>query len=299
MSCTFQVSGRYRKGIDRFFGGIWGGGTAQKTFEGYRYLCRNYEEGDRISLFGFSRGAFAVRAIMGLIANVGVLPNRHLEQVEQAISLHQLPLWRFRRQDKIQKLKQETSAYQAEIGFVGVWDTVIRHGPVLGIVRQLVTLMSGRSFGLFDQIIPYNVRHFCHALALDETRAAFSPWRARSQDTVPGQEVKEVWFAGSHSDVGGGNLGTSLPDVSFGWMVQEAMKAGLEFHQVPSVAADAACSSITHVNSGVWRYLKPIMRTIAADDHLHASVYERAKRLNYRPAASLPRGMDLRSESEN
>jgi uncharacterized protein (DUF2235 family) len=284
------------KGLDRFVGGFWGGGTARKILEGYRYLCQNYEEGDCVSLFGFSRGAFAVRAIMGLIANVGVVGSKHLEE---AILLYQLPLNRFRRLDKIQELKRRTSSYPIQIRFVGVWDTVIRHGPILGIARQLVTSMSGRSFGLFDQYIPWTVQHFCHALALDETRAVFSPWRALSQDGTSGQEVKEVWFAGSHSDVGGGNPDTSLPDVSLSWMVQEAMNAGLEFYQVPAAATDAACSSITYMNREVWRYLKPLMRTVAADDRLHASVYERARRLNYRPAASLPRGMDLRSEPAN
>ena len=285
------------KGLDRFVGGIWGGGITQKICDGYRVLCESCRPGDQVAMFGFSRGAFAVRAILGVITNVGMVPRDRSDQVEEAVQLYQHPPGKVRRRmEALAAFRESAATYPLDVRFVGVWDTVVRHGPLTGALRHLITSFSRRAFGLFDQQIPMNVRTFRHALALDETRAAFWPWRAKVLDRHPGQDIEEIWFAGSHSDVGGGNVGTSLPDISLAWMVKQAMQAGIEFGETPRVAVDAAYSHLTYMNTGIWRHLKPLLRTVAEGDRMHASVYDRAGQLGYRPAASLPRGFQLQAK---
>jgi T6SS, Phospholipase effector Tle1-like, catalytic domain len=102
------------------------------------------------------------------------------------------------------------------------------------------------------------------------------------------QRVEEVWFAGSHSDVGGGNSNASLPDISLAWIAQGAREAGVRFEDLPSVPGDASYSRIHYMNSGFWLFLKPIMRTVRPGDDIHPSVYQRAMQMNYRPTASMP-----------
>jgi uncharacterized protein (DUF2235 family) len=86
--------------------GVWAGGITKKMCEGYRHICQNCEEGDRIALFGFSRGAFVVRALVGVMANVGVLPNGAIDKVENAIYAYQAPLGE-RRRDEVSDLKMQ------------------------------------------------------------------------------------------------------------------------------------------------------------------------------------------------
>jgi uncharacterized protein (DUF2235 family) len=90
--CVMYLPGIGTKGsFDRMLGGVWGGGITDRMREGYEFLCRNYRIGDRIGLFGFSRGAFAARAIVGLIANFGLLRLEHLDKINDAIRLYRKP----------------------------------------------------------------------------------------------------------------------------------------------------------------------------------------------------------------
>ncbi|KAG8911061.1 hypothetical protein FRC00_007128 [Tulasnella sp. 408] len=129
---------------------------------GYKFLMQHYNEGDRICLFGFSRGAFTARCLAGMLHKVGLLPRSNTEHVDFAYTLYES-----RNPDDIRRARQfkETFSVHVEVEFIGVWDTVA-------------------SVGIGAPVLPFNasetfVRTFRHALAIDERRAKFqpNPWK--------------------------------------------------------------------------------------------------------------------------
>ncbi|PVF91489.1 hypothetical protein CPB86DRAFT_324101 [Serendipita vermifera] len=218
----------------------------RRILDAYTWLSNHYEDGDQIYLFGFSRGAYQVRALAAMIETVGLIHCGNKEQIPYAYQLY-ISQNISRSQDLAKNFKA-TFSRPVKIHFVGVWDTVSSVG-VIGR-RELLPLTNKSDHICF----------FRHALALDELRVKFLPeFVALPQDTSepetvlergdttgptntvisgdvkmgePSQDrVKEVWFAGSHSDIGGGidhNLEANLGAVPVLWMANQAMLAGLQ-----------------------------------------------------------------------
>ncbi|KAI9442825.1 hypothetical protein BJY52DRAFT_1194667 [Lactarius psammicola] len=175
---------------------------------------------DKICIFGFSRGAYTARALAGMIHKVGLLPAGNSQQVPFAYRM-------YTRDDKDgwKQSKQFKEAFSMDVGveFLGVWDTVCSVGF---IPRELPLTASNTT-----------VRFFRHALALDERRATFrmNYWHRRTRDHYddeerPQTDVREVWFAGCHADVGGGSVPNStensLARISLRWMILECFRTG-------------------------------------------------------------------------
>jgi len=286
---VIYVPGVGTRGLaDRVMGGVWGTGCIERVCSGYSFLCKGYEEGDQIALFGFSRGAFAARSIVGVIQNLGVLHSDQLHNVVKAVSLYRRALMGRSRYEKISAFK-ETRCHEEKpvIAFVGVWDTVIRYGPLLTPLGLLLEKTLQQHLGLFDHRIPLNVRHFCHALALDEHRSAFWPWRAEKQNTAPPDQVEEMWFSGSHSDIGGGYVDSRLAEFPLRWMCERAAAAGLKFNHMPSVGASSHLAPLNPSRIGIWRTLPSRRRTVEDCDCLHDSAKRRIQSSSYRPKARL------------
>ena len=221
------------------FGALFGAGTERNIRRLYRALIHEYEQGDEIFLFGFSRGAFTVRALAGVIYRCGVLRRDHEVQLDKAIRLCQKHFEACRSARELRVLKRDAQhfkrdfAYACNIRFLGVWDTVksvgymfpsnlphTRHNPIVQTVRHALSLGERRTFyapttwGGLD----------------GDTRPAIHLPVPRTEDeppTIQWQDVQEVWFPGDHSDVGGGHNETALADVSLHWMINEAYHAGL------------------------------------------------------------------------
>ncbi len=210
---------------------LLGRGVMESVSLLYRYLMEHYDPGDRIFLIGFSRGAFTVRALAGLLHVCGLLRRDDTHLIPYATGLYQTSESRIgegmKRASSGEPLRHtskdhaefdgEAGRFKAllsrdiQIAFLGVWDTVkaygwmrpqsfpaLRHNPSVAVVR--------------------------HAVALDERRAVFqmTGWGDRHS------EVKEAWFAGDHSDVGGGHpCNSPLADAAMNWMLGEAVHAGL------------------------------------------------------------------------
>ena len=187
----------------------------------YRFLARAYEAGDRIYLFGFSRGAYTVRALAGAIHFLGLL-RPELEDLAQLAwtiysdedeDLSVTP--RFRGGNRFKK----SFAVQPDVRvhFVGVWDTV----SAFGWVSNLRTLPSTANNPSID--------HIRHALAIDERRALFNANIFRPADPAQHVSIKQVWFAGTHSDIGGGFPAEegALSRITLQWMLREAEQQGL------------------------------------------------------------------------
>ncbi len=202
---------------DRYVGGALGGGLATNLVASYRFLCANYRPGDDIYLIGFSRGAYMVRSLASLVSRLGVLTSISAasERLPQAIDL-------YRRQDPNPSAEAQFKAdhsHPATIRFLGVFDTVGEVGWS-GVSRRVE---SYHDVGLH---LPVQTAR--QALAIDERRMKFSPWVWTGNDHGD-VDVRQVWFEGDHSDVGGGHRFSGLSDVTLLWMASEASRCGLVF----------------------------------------------------------------------
>jgi uncharacterized protein (DUF2235 family) len=244
-------------------GGIFGWGLKCNVLDLYKFLCRNYEPGDRIYAFGFSRGAFTVRVLVGLVCQEGLLRGLGEEKLER----HAADAYReFRKcfdqtgglvrwlrwlrdgvievkrsvlgQSRYQEIKIEKGEEVPSVEFVGVWDTVAAYGmPIAELTRGIDKWVWPLSMP--DYKLSPKVKAARHALALDDERDTFHPllWDEIAErqfvrdGLVKEGRLQQVWFAGMHSDVGGGYADDSLAHVSLAWMIEQARHARLRFDQ--------------------------------------------------------------------
>jgi uncharacterized protein (DUF2235 family) len=225
---------RARSNIKSVFGLATGYGLDDEILGAYNFICRHFEPGDDIYLFGFSRGAYTARIVAGIIHLVGLLPPNQcnlakyaLRCYKQASEVNDFSIaWQF---------AKVAGTRRTPIRFLGVWDTVAsvivpRRDRIL---PQFLTLPYTRTNP--------SVRTFRHAMALDERRRMFrlnewiqpqnhvtNPFE-RPSKSIP-QDIKQVWFAGVHADVGGGypEEESGLAKFPLDWMVQEAVDNGLK-----------------------------------------------------------------------
>ncbi|MEA9396706.1 DUF2235 domain-containing protein [Lelliottia amnigena] len=191
------------------FEGATGTGISSRIVDAYRFLAERYKPEDRIYLFGFSRGAFSARSLAGFIRHLGLPIGRRI------IPEKELPsLWESYRENRAYQggLSSCLSGKNSvAIEFLGLWDTV-------------GSLAFQESFNKFHQTSPKGVKHVRHALALDEVRPHFSPMYWNNLNEY-GQVVKEVWFCGVHSNIGGGYQTAGLSNISYIWMIRELAEA--------------------------------------------------------------------------
>jgi uncharacterized protein (DUF2235 family) len=190
----------------------FGYGLASNIGDAYAYLMETYEEGDRVYLFGFSRGAYTVRALAAMLHMYGLLRpgNEGLVRYIARMFRSQSP-----QTFALAAKFIATFSRPCQVHFLGVWDTVSSVGWIYDPVKLPYTTMNP-AVGV--------VRH---AVSIDERRAYFRQnlW----SNSIAGQDVQQVWFAGSHCDVGGGykEPQSGLSKIALEWMLQEAAAAGL------------------------------------------------------------------------
>jgi uncharacterized protein (DUF2235 family) len=214
--------GSYHSGLTA---GATGRGIHKNILDGYRYIVQNYANGDDIYLFGFSRGAYTVRALCGLINNCGIIKRNDARLIQQAWDIYKSPSKKNHPNGDAAKAFREDHCHRSRrVHFVGVWDTV----GALGIPVSLMGMFDGND-EFYDNRMGSNVTFARHALAIDEKREDFAPtiWQPK-----PDVDLKQVWFAGSHADIGGSyepdKDGRAIADVPFRWMLDEASSAGLK-----------------------------------------------------------------------
>ena len=230
--------------IDKISGGAIGADIGRHIRNAYRWLSSHYEKGDEIYLFGFSRGAYSARSLAGMIYRCGLLKKRSDSQEDED------RLWKDVKRVynecycKSRKVKFSDLTYHEEsvietggkkievipIRFIGVWDTV----GALGVPDRMAIANffdDPSKYSFHDMRLEPNVTTARHALALDEMRSSFSPvlWKYEDNKTLDNRDLKELWFAGVHSDTGGGYPQTGLSDIALKWMTDEVSKCGLEF----------------------------------------------------------------------
>jgi uncharacterized protein (DUF2235 family) len=278
--------------LERLFAGATGSGTEDIIRTAYMFLSQNYvpahknEAGkdvpaDEIFLFGYSRGAFAARSLTGLLGSVGLLKRQSLPHLPTAWAYYRN--FRTRSPDDFLKrnAKKEIATHKdVQVDFLGVWDTVGALGIPVGILGEI----SGTIHGFHDTTPSRIVRHGVQALAIDEYRDEFVPtlWTG---DVPANAKIEQVWFAGSHADVGGGFSDRELADIPLLWMIDRAKSAGLKVDETtPGLLPQAQTINVlgpTHDSRQGWSVkdrLTPTIRSVCGTA-ANVEIWERL----YRP----------------
>ncbi len=257
--------------------GATGRGIHKNILDGYRYIVQNYAPDDNIYLFGFSRGAYTVRALCGLINNCGILHRPDANLISAAWKIYKSPASKNRPKGEAARLFRKNHCHPArKVHFIGVWDTV----GALGIPFSLMGLFENND-EFYDTKMGSNVAFARHALAIDEQREDFTPtiWTPR-----PNVNLKQVWFAGTHSDVGGSyppdkETGVRVCDAPLGWMLDEATTAELKFEpHIKESLTDGSRGKLHKSRNHVYRLKSPLHRPLIVDGQptmVHASVKDR------------------------
>ena len=220
----------YDKGLGTGFrkvtGNVIGRGFAKNVRQCYQFIFDNYQAGDQIYLFGFSRGAATVRSLTGFIHLFGILPKSRENLIDDAWKIYKISS-STKRKAAVDKFHELNHTMWATIKFLGVWDTVAALGfPETRVDKILNWIMP---HGFHDFNLSESVINACHALSIDDVRKNFHPLYL-----VPGSnkkgELKQVWFMGMHTDVGGGYAKSGLSDIALEWMIGNAVKHGLRIY---------------------------------------------------------------------
>lgn len=221
----------YEEGIQwqgwlRIWDVITGRGINRQIMRAYGWLASHYRPGDRIFFFGYSRGAYAVRSLAGLIDRVGLLRRdaaieRHIRQAYRLYQSFDAD------SSAIKQFSKHYCHEKTPIEMVGVWDTV----KALGVWLPGLWMISSPAHCFHNHHLGPSIRHGFHALALDETRVAFKPVLWACPNDWDGH-VEQMWFRGAHPDIGG-HVGERrdarpLSNIPLVWMLERAQRCGLE-----------------------------------------------------------------------
>jgi hypothetical protein len=259
--------------LDRAKGGLTGDGVSVNIEQAYHFIANNYQAGDGLYLFGFSRGAFTARSLSGFLRHVGILAKAQLHRFPAAYLA-------YRNRQLADMAEVRASFGQPEsvdevsvpVRFLGVWDTVGRLGTIPGLTEPDVRF--------HDTTLSPNVTAAYHALAVHEIRTDFPAtlWTEK----WPHQTVEQVWFPGSHSDVGGGLPDAGLSNVTLRWMADRAQRTGLAFDDGYLDADEQRPDengTIHYSCTGMFRSRPTAPRVIDAElgveQYVHASVRAR------------------------
>jgi uncharacterized protein (DUF2235 family) len=237
-------------------GGMFGSGIDTAIRSAYEWLIENYEPGDEIFIFGFSRGAYTARSLSGFVSKCGLLRRGAPLGVNQ--------LWKRYRRSGAKTIRALIDgerggdefrfeenwmlkyAQVVPIKFIGVFDTVGALGVPFPIYRRL----KGEAYPFLNTGLRQNNENAFHALAIDEHRKAFAPtlWSnmgATSAKPRPIDRTEQRWFVGAHANVGGGRFNDSLAQLPLKWLEDKATKLGLAFKDEFAAEPDAAMAPIT------------------------------------------------------
>ncbi len=212
-------------GWRKITGNLGGMGISSNIRECYKSIFENYQAGDNIYLFGFSRGATTVRSLSAFIHLFGILPKSRPELIKQAYNIYKEPDMK-KRSDEAEDFLSGHHNQWCKIKFLGVWDTVDALGLPFKELDFIVDWIPFFRHKYHNLRLSNSVTHARHALAIDDERLTFHP-KIWDKEIEEHQTMKQVWFCGMHTDVGGGYKEHELSDIPLTWMVLEAKDCGL------------------------------------------------------------------------
>jgi uncharacterized protein (DUF2235 family) len=260
-------------------GGVTGWGIDDEIIEAYTWLIQNFDDGDDIFIFGFSRGAYTARSLSGLICKCGVIKlgaPLSIEQLYARYRIYDAPTIRSLLgkplPDGVSLEERWLTTYSrpTKVKFVGVWDTVGSLGlPVWRMADKV------RKYRFLDTHLRLDNEYAFHALALDEHRENFEPtfWtrtdRAGHEGAAERQidKVEQRWFVGAHANVGGGYASDPLAQRPLKWLMEKAASLGLVFRNEVfldlSQVAPPVTDSYREFAWGLYRFVsRPFYRPV-------------------------------------
>lgn len=317
---------------EHWTGGMFGSGLIEHIRAAYRFLIFNYDPGDEIYVFGFSRGAFSARSFIGFIRHVGPLRRLHAGRIDQA-----LELYRHRLDEKDgaeENLRQFRADYSSDvcvdqddddwrcaniatytagsapimsIQYLGVWDTV----SALGVPENLpFSKLLNRNQRFHDATLDGFVKSARHAVALDERRETFPTVPLGEvthlnqalgyKNSDPKAPYQERWFPGVHGSVGGGGDIRGLSDDALAWVLKGAKEAGLHLDTALGTRIDGFhpdwLAPLNNVKHPAWSPTQVIKADRAGPDHVWQMSVSAVRRWQA-PASLLPDGKTYRPKS--
>lgn len=309
------------RSIDRWLGGGFGAGLMTKVEQAYRFLIFNYDPGDQIFIFGFSRGAFTARSLAGLIRNCGIVEQALARRMHEAIALYRgreadshpdsdkscefryaaCPSIHLDDRDIEWRMKNVpdydvSASTLLQIRYLGVWDTV----GALGLPNyfRIARFFNGRH-RFHDAKLSRSVVAARHALAIDEYRRAFEPSVWANLDTLndaaaaSGRAVpfEQIWFPGDHGSIGGGGDIEKLSSGGFLWIAEGAADMGLSFRKVALEQARARADHrgpLTNQSKKSGGIMRLLSRAARQGPMLPTHISESAYKRWHEPADALP-----------
>jgi len=292
----------YSVGVNGVLGGMFGQGLDDNIRLAYEWLIENYNDGDEIFIFGFSRGAYTARALAGLIAIDGILkagsPIGVAELFERYKKGDEETIWKLKElqeagdASKLSEQEKWLLKYSqfANVKMIGVWDTVGSVGLAAGDIAGI----SRSQFDYLQTGLRIHILNGYHALAIDEHRRDFTPtlWTVRhpkDPKAVIAQprslsSVEQRWFVGAHANVGGGYETDLLNQAPLRWLMKKAESHGLTFRSEVELDGDSVTAPIADsygkFGYGIYHHISsPLYRPIGADpeirdDGIHPTVNE-------------------------
>jgi uncharacterized protein (DUF2235 family) len=296
--------------LDPVIGGAFGQGVSKNIIDCYRFLVQNYSDGDEIYLFGFSRGAFTVRSLAGLIHKCGLLektdayyiPDAYehyrlivdIEKIKSMLpsytpkAIRERILQRYQEENKRNREKlanfcsgkyknRNRKTRVAKIKFIGVWDTVGALGiPASGLLGYWIN----HKHAFHNLRLGNSIKSAYQALAIDEKRKPFRPtlWRPFKESK---QNMEQVWFSGVHTNVGGGYNDLGLENITFKWMVEKALAhdLGIDSEYMKHIGGYYKGELRNSMNLFYrllgGEYIRPIGKTEYGNESIHTTAIQR------------------------
>jgi uncharacterized protein (DUF2235 family) len=257
--------------LNRVGGGAFGWGLEHNIKLAYAYVCKVYEPGDEILIFGFSRGAYTARSLAGMIRKCGILVDYGSPALSRAFRTYKtagaanhpdapaIREWRRLHSPRFATSEEERVARDdgsalVKISYIGVWDTVGSLGIPAVLLGSIASIWN-KKYEFHDTDLSSLVSSARQALALDERRAFFlpSPWNNLDDsdagpglnrgDTSEDRPFQQLWFVGDHGIVGGSGESDCLSAITLQWIAEGAQRVGLTFREnakIPAVDPDPA-----------------------------------------------------------
>ncbi|OKH38305.1 hypothetical protein NIES2119_09700 [[Phormidium ambiguum] IAM M-71] len=281
----------YDEGIgteyQKVLGGATGLGIDKNIEDGYRFLSLNYVNGDEIYMFGFSRGAYTVRSLAGMIYCSGLLDRPHVTKTHEAYELYRNR--GIKPRDKIAVNYRQTFGGRVPITLLGCFDTVGSLGiPGLAPFKKFHDQLN-RRYRFHDTTLNQFIQNALHAVAIDEIREVFDVTPMKPHPDAKNQRVIQKWFPGEHGCVGGGTEEHSgLSDAALKWMIDSVGNLGLNLEfditAIPTgINPNYECEFKN--NPGFFKLAGIKFREVSdAIEDLHESaIYRLKNRRDYRP----------------
>lgn len=321
--------GTGRSWWSRVWGGVTGAGLEQNIYDGYQFIIDHYSPGDELFLFGFSRGAFTVRSLGGMLHRCGIIRREvaHLPAapaqgekapVAETSTTRKLmeearKVFRSGDKDAAAAFKAANSYPTTSIAMIGVWDTVGSLGIPSSWLNPRTWLFGGKGrYEFLDTGLNKSIKAAYHAVAIDEYRVPFQPtlWNQTPEQAASGQILEQVWFAGAHTNVGGGYDDAGLSDITLNWMITKAQLHGLRFEPMalgriyPDILGELRDSRAGWMNKLLYRRRLARLMPERDDDtrqgcYIHFSVERRLRnRITPYQPSHLPKNFWRYSEEQ-